>query len=471
MDNIQKCSLYKINKYLFYKIMKYINKEHFLYALRLVKYSKLFQQKLDIDLNDYKYECFRLETEIKFYFNFDYGKNFKTNNNNNKYTLTNKVYCYLKELNEEFNLSISLEEIIDIIRKYLEKHNNERKTSELIEDNFSNYYDIYSPFSDIIYKYYDTFLRIPLHLIKKCNLLNDYISFFKDKKFEKLIIDFFNLEEALILRDIEIDFSKIRMITFQESFDETEEKCSFFTITKKNERKFNKDDFLFEIFSFLKKVNNIESFKFAPLSYKYNPYFFTPLNNFKNLTNINLILVELSKPFTIILPNLQSVYFYVCKNIYLDCEKTTINIKNLKLERTDMEYDSIYKFDNLEELSIENSFLNIDFNSLKNLRTLSTVNPDIIKNALKCASIEKLLINQYDKKLKENNFTLEDETEIFELILNHMTLKKLKLFFYNISDDQLKKISKYNKQLNELNFNYNMDNFDYIYFIKRFPNL
>ena len=59
MDSTQKCFFDKMNKYLFNQIIEYIP-INIKIKLNLFKYSKLFQKKFDIDLNDYKYEYFKL---------------------------------------------------------------------------------------------------------------------------------------------------------------------------------------------------------------------------------------------------------------------------------------------------------------------------------------------------------------------------------------------------------------------------
>ena len=63
MDKIQQCHFEKINKFLFIRIFDYINKPianiHF--ELKLFQYSKLYQKKYGIDLNDYKYIYFYMK--------------------------------------------------------------------------------------------------------------------------------------------------------------------------------------------------------------------------------------------------------------------------------------------------------------------------------------------------------------------------------------------------------------------------
>lgn len=114
--------------------------------------------------------------------------------------------------------------------------------------NENEYYDIYSPFSEILLNYYDYPLKLDLHLIKKYNLLEDYISFLKNKKCTNLFIQIEKFKEAQILREIKLGFSKLRKLAKllkqkininPFSHEDTEE------LTNVN---FNNDDFLSEFF-------------------------------------------------------------------------------------------------------------------------------------------------------------------------------------------------------------------------------
>ena len=64
---------------------------------------------------------------------------------------------------------------------------------------------------------------------------------------------------------------------------------------------------------------------------------FNSLNNLKSLVHIELDYLQFSKPFKIILPNLQTISFHNCNNIYFD-ENSTKNIKYLELDETDIKF-------------------------------------------------------------------------------------------------------------------------------------
>ena len=128
---------------------------------------------------------------------------------------------------------------------------------------------------------------------------------------------------------------------------------------------------------------------------------------------------------------MEKVSLKYCENILLDPEKSTKKIKYIELYDYYSEYNIIYKFDNLQKLILDNSIINIDYISLKKLKSLelnlSKENIDFFINILKYLQIEEFVI--------KNNFSgktclsLEDEIKIFELIIHNKTLIKIELFF------------------------------------------
>ena len=468
-----------MNKYLFNQIIEYIP-INIKIKLNLFKYSKLFQKKFDIDLNDYKYEYFKL------IFYAIYNNIFKSKRELNIEIISKKkLYEELENELKENNLSIN--ELIDIHQKYFEKNKTKPKNIYLKLPFSIDYYDIYNPFTYIFFDFYDINLRIPLSSIKKYNLLEDYISFFINKKCEQLFIEFEKIDDIKILKKINLDFSKLRKLTVKEKEKDDYEECELDDFSSfKNKRKmdFKLNDFYSKIFSIFKTSYNLEYLYFDPYSYECgleqcNPSVLKPLNNLKNLTYIQFGYINLSEPFTIMLPNLEKVSFHSCKNIYLCPKISTKNMGYLKLEYYKMELNYKYKFDNLEELYFRNlkhqSLTNInyiDYTSLKKLKSLETINVDLIINILKYTSIEKI---EFDNDFSilfygKPKLTLEDEIKIYESILYNKTLKEIKLFFYKISNEDLKKYENVicNNTLNKIVFINKKNNFDYTYFLKKF---
>ena len=79
---VDKCSLEKIkSKFIIDKIFPYVSESSLKYKFELIKYSKLLQQKLDIDLNDYKFVYLCNKLNVNRYSTLDYeDKKFDKNN-------------------------------------------------------------------------------------------------------------------------------------------------------------------------------------------------------------------------------------------------------------------------------------------------------------------------------------------------------------------------------------------------------
>ena len=337
-------------------------------------------------------------------------------------------------------------------------------------------------------------MRIPLSSIKKYNLLEDYTSFFKNKKYEQLLIQLNKIEDIKILKKIGLNYSKLRKLIIinekkeneqekAEDEDEDEDELDNNLIFKK--KTYNLEDFYYKIFKIFETNKNLEYLYFGYLYYKfriqipqlYKPYFLNPLNNLKNLICLHIVEILLSEPFEIMLPNLEKVSLYNCNNIILYPKISTQKIKYLKLEDCEMEIDYKYNFDNLEELIYYNSrnfnyhtFIDIDYSSLKKLKLLKTQNVELILNILKYTSIEKLEFYKIFDSFSRNNYSLEDEIKIYESILHNKTLKEITVFFYIISNEDLKGYENEicNNTLNKIVFTNIINNFDYTYFLKKF---
>ena len=160
----------------------------------------------------------------------------------------------------------------------------------------------------------------------------------------------------------------------------------------------------------------------------------------------------------------------------MDPEKSTNNIKYIELNTYDTKYNPIYKFDNLEKLILDFSDINIDYISLKKLKslqlTLSKKNFDFFINTLKNSKIEEIVIKD-NKCSTKNCLSLEDEIKLFELILHNKTLKKIEIIFFKISNEELKKYENdiFNNQINTIIILSEVNNFEYKYFLKKFPNI
>ena len=444
-----KCSLDIINsKFILDNIFKYLSLTSTKYKLELIKYSKSLQQKLNIDLNDYKYEFLSSKINIYSYLTLDYSiKNFDKND----------LYKKAEERIKLKSINLSINEIVDITKKYNEKYRKNEKRTELdtlLYNSIGSYdscYDIYCPFIDFSSYNDNLFFKIPLNYIEKYNLKNDYISFFeKNTKSNNLLYIIFDKNEQInILKEIKIDFSKIKILYFR--FDYNSEQININNL------------FLSEMFLLIDNKNNLESLCFDLLrETKIDSDAFNSLNNLKALKHIEFNYLEFSKPFKIILSNLENISFSYCKNIYFENENTTKNIKYLVLNSIDIQFGSKYKFDNLEELDISDSIIDIDYNSLKNLKLLDANKIEIIENIMKYSSIEKL----------KAHYTREEEKKLIEIILMNKTLKEINIHFSKITNEELTNINLLNNnQINNIYIMIEKNNLDINNFVKKFVNL
>jgi hypothetical protein len=87
---------------------------------------------------------------------------------------------------------------------------------------------------------------------------------------------------------------------------------------------------------------------------------------------MKLAYLKFSEPFLITDLNLETINLNLCENIYFDNKKLTKNIKFLELNNTNITIGSKYRFDNIEDLNITNSKIDIDFTSLKKIKKIKS---------------------------------------------------------------------------------------------------
>ena len=463
------------------KIFDYVSNSD-IYKLVLIKNCKSLQKKLNIDLNDYKY----------LYLNnieYQYHKiKYEQNNFDKKYLLSNAESA-LKELN------ISFDEAKEIITKYKEKYkdeNNDDKNKIFILEDDLFIFDIYAPFLDVIIKYReDIFININLIFIEKYNLVDDYKLYF-DKKYKNsnlLYVTFGDIKQLKLLKEMNIDFSKIKAIFIryekkkkelkfdyggENSHDEGEE------VEDKDEEKYDKYDNIFsELFNLENIGKSLETLSLylygLPMEYKINNNIFNSLNNLKSLKHIHFSYLTLNQKFIIKLDKLETIYLENCKNIYLDNNTSNVNVKYLYTRNLNGKDDgkknneeSIvdnykYEFPNIEQLSIYDSEINIDFSSLKKLKKLGFEDISLLENVVKYAPLENFI--------PLRGFNIENERKIIDIIFSKKTLKNIRVDFGTIPNEDLNKIKDINDNINNMNLIISKYDFDIQCFLRKFNSL
>ena len=214
------------SRYILKQIFDHLNPKIF---LNIIKNNKNIKNKLDIDLNDYKYVYLTNKFNINRYKKLDYNKtNFDKDH----------LYKKAKKILELKSLNFSINDIIDIVNKNCKKAIKEKKNKESNINPFFyyNYNDIYSPFNPFIFDNND-YIGIPLNYIIKYNLKNDYILFFEKNKKSQLCITYDKRKQIELLKELKIDFLKVKSLYFKYENDYFYEKKYNFIFT---------DNFLFK---------------------------------------------------------------------------------------------------------------------------------------------------------------------------------------------------------------------------------
>lgn len=187
------------SNYVFSNIFEYLEEE---IKLKLFIYSKLYQQKLKIDIKDYQSKYIQANIVPD-----DYMK-FKNHDNN-----FDKEYL-IKKFEKDLNKNRIDKDIFESV--FIK--NLENNLLNLKEVNWYKYFlykiDIYSPFIPFLLKSkaFEYFFSINIkgHLIENHNLINDYISFF-DKlnnsliKYSSITFVYINIRQIKLLKKMNIN--------------------------------------------------------------------------------------------------------------------------------------------------------------------------------------------------------------------------------------------------------------------------
>ena len=237
---------------------KHICKNIFLYlknqtkVFQIAKYSKSLQQLIKINIKDYKIKSFELINDNVF---LNYLSNKRPSKKDIIYTHLRNNHVKERAINIEIADKIreraldlaETEEIKNKFKKYIEKYkvkedivliefsefffNNlykEYKSKEKIKKNIINnqlIIDIYSPFFHILInkEYFPNLfnIRLPLHIIRKKNLKDDYIKVINSLKeyttnFYSFYLEYIEKEDLNYLENINLNTLKIKKIVIDD---------------------------------------------------------------------------------------------------------------------------------------------------------------------------------------------------------------------------------------------------------------
>ena len=406
---------------------------------KLFTYSKFFQKKLGINLNDYK-EKF-IESKIKF-------DNFLT------YSYNSEITKYLNEFLFKNSIDINFfqKTAVRYFEKYLKNNNNKNNGIEFTLD-----IDIYSPFFDSISKsvIFDQFTTIiSKSEIEKNNLKNDYISVFNKlnkSKYSSLKLLFQNDYDINYLKDFKINLGQIKRLELYLNYNVFVYSNNYLFETLFSSNNFGKN----LIYLKIDIVNN----RFNNAGYITESYLFNNLNNFKLLKCLQLIGIKFHNCFNLNLNNLEYLNIRFCSNIIFNVNS---NLKSLNYWKNSLVITkNKLKLPELEKCIINEEFSSIvDFSSLNKLKELTCETKDFL--LLKDLLLEK--IELYSSETKEN------EIKMIEKILSIKTLKKVKFELNQININDILKIENENSSITDLEITSNKNLI--LYNIEdKFPNI
>ena len=452
------------SKYILQTIFNYVKNPNF--KMKLFMYSKSFQKRLELNLEDYK-ENYIKQSGINFdnYLLLGEYVNWNFNTNILKEQFKEILIRYKLDFNDIKSCIINhFENLINI-----KKGNNEKEFN--IYEYDAKKIDIYSPFFDLISKnniFEQLFsISIPMNLIKSFNLKNDYILNFdklnkSNSQYSSLTFNYEDNNDIDYLKELKINFSQIKRLTIKK--EATINNYFYFFKTLFSFDNIENNLVYLDLKISVRALNNFYE--------KIEPSSFENLNNFKSLKFLRLEKFKFKSTFILKLYNLNSLSLMSCENITLD-EKTCLNIKNLTLfDCLIIKQKTLLKFPELENyylISIttqERCNLIIDFSSLKKLKRIVTDSCDFVY--LENSLVEHITLNPNIK-----NITNEKEEKMLRKLLSINTLKFIDLGLGKINDEEIIKIPGENTSVTSIHINWSNQDSDCILYNlqKKFPNL
>ena len=414
------------------------------FKLNLLKYSKYFQNILNISIFNYQNAYFK---KANFYLP-DYLSHEKVKIEEfDKDLLQKKLDNFLIK---HPKLTISdinnyVKKFIPLYEKKTEKENNEQGIN--YENLYNNFIDIYSPFFELISKsefFGNIFtINIPINLIIKKSLENIYLTIFND--LEKNNINYFSLKISLnniqdldILNKFKIKFNQLYKIIID--------------ISEENSIQ-NYNIFLDKIFSLFPEENTLKYLNLEIPNESDNIIdnkIISKINNFQNLENLLLKNFIIQNPFILNLQKLKHLNINTCQNIGL-AENSLLNIEKIYFDRNKIikvENSSLIKLPKATHIQIideEDIIYNtiFDFSSFQNVKNLVCNKHDFL--SLTNLSLEALTVSFYNKENKEI------EKQMIEKILLMKELKNLICFLSaDLNNDLLNEIKWENPSVEKI---------------------
>ena len=233
--------------------------------------------------------------------------------------------------------------------------------------------------------------------------------------YNSLKIYYENENSINYLEQIKIDFNKIKKISFEHVGDNT----------------FDYNIFLNKLFqSFNIQYNLIYlyiSLDYSDNKNKIDNNIIENLNNFKSLECLKIFRFKIKNPFLLKLYNLKNLDLYGCENIGF-YENSLLTLKNIRIGKSLLPNTNYLIELPLVEKCILDDNKGIDFNSLKQLKSL--ISNGAILSKINYSPLEYIKINSSSNG---------NEKEIIEKLI---TIKTLKEIYLEIKNNEIDKIAQ-----------------------------
>ena len=442
------------SNYIFQNIFDFIPNKVFKY--KLFVHSKFFQEKLNIKLIDYR-QVYVNQFGLPDINNYFSSYNYSDYEEYDKNYLNDKLKKDL--LNKNTNINKLKEVLIELFNHFV-------KFDFDYFENREHLIDIYSPFFDTISKtaMYEKIysIPIPVEIIKKLKLKNDYISSFNklnesNGKYPSLTVYYKECKDMKLLNELNIDFNKVQRLSL------------FFV----GDNEHINTSILFKDFFSIKNIKNI-TYLDIDLNANYFPgESFEEINNFESLKILKLNHFIFNKTFLFNLQSVEYLNLSGCENIYFSID-TFLNIKKLYID-TCYQLSSHFplKMPKIEECKlIDPDFTYssmLDFSSMENIKDLYCKVYDFI--LLDNSKIEKVQITSTYSY--GSSYSYDIEKKMIEKFISFKNLKKIQCILHYFDDDEILKIEGENESVEEMYINWKNTKKAPIFFNiqKKFPNM
>jgi hypothetical protein len=186
-------------------------------------------------------------------------------NNIDEYHFDKNIYE--KKIEKDLKkININRKDLDEIVMKFFNEIKDETKDEDYIYDYQLIPLDIYSPFFDVITKskiYYQYAIPIPINVIKKYNLKDDYVSIFNsNSNLISLKIYYKDIEDINYLKELKINFKNIKglYLCINEEYgnEEEEEEEEEVDQEKEDEKKENENNI--KNYDFLRTFFSVDNF-------------------------------------------------------------------------------------------------------------------------------------------------------------------------------------------------------------------